>query len=382
MKQILPSYYLQKIKNCTNDLLYRNLILKASLFIFVSAVISCKNDFKPKEFDIEYKDSILTNIDFSYKLQYSILKNQSLSNDSALIVFNNETKDIFAITLSNHQTDKIEIQKNLLKFATSIYIEHDTCYIFEEQSKSFVKLNLKTSAFKRISSNLSNKVSYYSIFTPLEKHGNEFCIYKIPHSNLNQTDERNNYFKTNLIVSLDIGDTIIENPLPIFFPSKYINKFYNEVYPVISVLSDDSMACVFNHTDSILLYFNSKLNYIKTPTFYSSQSPEYSELMLKENSFFNDSEYTTIQPQFFKILLLKNRVVIFYKCEQSLLNSQDELNSFETADIKAIEYNIETKVFSTKKCRNDIHSQFAIRFNNSIIVPKKSNKLVLYGTNL
>jgi hypothetical protein len=231
---------------------------------------------------------------------------------------------------------------------------------------------------------IKSQIDFYNLYSPFEIKKNSTFLYKIPNYNIQNKTQRESYFKSNLISCISFNENaFIDSSIQIKFPKKYIENFFYDYYPIVSNRNDSNFAYSFKHLDTIYYCHNNVKKIIIIPKEYSTQSSLFPEDLIASYSFSN--EYETKSAMNYKILISKNKIILFQKSTQDLLNGKEELNSFESSPKKILIFNIiNGSIFNAYKLPNYLETRSSFLFNDKIITPNLDNaqKLILYATKI
>jgi hypothetical protein len=179
------------------------------------------------------------------------------------IILNHVDKDNRILFQNNR--DRVLIwylseMKNMLYYPKQIKFEINTEMFIDSNKNLYVLLHNSNCILKYKDSNLISKYCYgqedkfslYSFNFPLEIYGNQVLLDKIPNLKIYDPVERAKYFNSNLLAQFVLGnDSLVERTNFFKFPEIYQKNFYNEFYPVVCRISQDSIAYINSLTNEL-----------------------------------------------------------------------------------------------------------------------------------
>jgi hypothetical protein len=329
-------------------------------------------------------DSFICNIENKGNFQYSIIKNINETKDSCILIFDINSKLLYSFNPDSQLLKSLTIDNKILKKAKRIFIQNSTCFTLENDNKTLTQFNLISKKKREHKLTIKSQIDFYNLYSPFEIKKNSTFLYKIPNYNIQNKTQRESYFKSNLISCISFNENaFIDSSIQIKFPKKYIENFFYDYYPIVSNRNDSNFAYSFKHLDTIYYCHNNVKKIIIIPKEYSTQSSLFPEDLIASYSFSN--EYETKSAMNYKILISKNKIILFQKSTQDLLNGKEELNSFESSPKKILIFNIiNGSIFNAYKLPNYLETRSSFLFNDKIITPNLDNaqKLILYATKI
>lgn len=350
-----------------------------SLYLFLLIVCASCNLEGYKIQKLVEVDSLVLDLNNNGHLQYSVIKENN--KDSAILIFDGENKKAYTINFTNKRLSNLELPVTIGSSARTMTIVNNKLYVLCNDDKTIIVYDLGLNILNKYKLGGNQNESYYNLFIPLKFNNDaQSILHKIPNCNIQNTEERNKYFQSKLLAKISIQNKAIhEEHLDITFPTKFINSFFYDLYPIVDYNNNlDTFIFTFKHCDSIFIKSKNLIS-VHIPILQTSQAPAFPDSLISSYSYAN--EYETTYPMNYRLLFNNNNILLFTKKKVTLLNEIDELNTFESSPKQILNYNLKLNKFTNiYSIPQNYESRSSFIFNNYLVTPNLDNSknLILY----
>ena len=238
----------------------KNKIALLSLLLITNFLYGCNNADDQNQNSIgDHKtlklvDSLTINNVDDY---YTSLVLAKRNNKIAYQYLSKNKSNIYIIDENKNLTDSLPIEKELRDRQFFYYIDSQKyLYLLIPEEKTILKYQRNNKIAKYVFHEKGSELKYFMCMNfPFEVRNNTVVLNNISNYKIFITDDRKKYFSEQFLSKFVLrNDSIVTADNFFRFPEAYVDNYYAELFPVITLLNEDSIAYVFSTSYQVHIY--------------------------------------------------------------------------------------------------------------------------------